>query len=89
MIAWAELERLLQKATTLVDLRRCHEEYVSIAYHCCFLDTPAVERWTCTADSLGYICRFCSSLEVDNIPAWFGATNARKSFSGDSPARTM
>ena len=43
MIAWAELERLLQKATTLVDLRRCDEEYVSIAYHCCFLDTPAVE----------------------------------------------
>ncbi|CAI5716559.1 unnamed protein product [Hyaloperonospora brassicae] len=42
-VAWAELERLSQKATTLVDLRRCHEEYVSVARYCCFLDAPVVE----------------------------------------------
>ncbi|CAH0520134.1 unnamed protein product [Peronospora belbahrii] len=42
MLAWSELKCASQKATTLTDLRRCHEEYVSIALCCCFLDTPAI-----------------------------------------------
>ncbi|KAG6976447.1 hypothetical protein JG688_00001371 [Phytophthora aleatoria] len=42
MMAWSELEHAVQKATKLVELRRCHEEYVSVAIRCCFLDRPAL-----------------------------------------------
>lgn len=42
MTAWSELEYASQKATMLTELRRYHEEYVSIAIRCCFLDTPAI-----------------------------------------------
>ncbi|CAH0486537.1 unnamed protein product [Peronospora farinosa] len=42
MSAWSELEYALEKATTLTELRRCHEEYVSVALCCCFLDTPVL-----------------------------------------------
>ncbi|CAI5712428.1 unnamed protein product [Peronospora destructor] len=42
MSAWSELEYALKKATTLTELRRCHEEYVSVALCCCFLDMPVM-----------------------------------------------
>ncbi|UIZ26642.1 hypothetical protein KXD40_002376 [Peronospora effusa] len=42
MSAWFELEYALEKATTLTELRRCHEEYVSVALCCCFFDTPVL-----------------------------------------------
>ncbi|KAI9996363.1 hypothetical protein PInf_013789 [Phytophthora infestans] len=38
MMAWSELEHAVHKATQLVELRRCHEDYVSVATRCCFLD---------------------------------------------------
>jgi hypothetical protein len=41
MEAWSALEDAAQKATTLVELRRCHEEYVAVATRCCFLEESA------------------------------------------------
>ncbi|KAG7386295.1 hypothetical protein PHYPSEUDO_000423 [Phytophthora pseudosyringae] len=40
--AWSELELALEKATKLVELRRYHEEYVSVAVRCCFLGRPTL-----------------------------------------------
>ncbi|KAG6606509.1 Gamma-tubulin complex component 6 [Phytophthora cinnamomi] len=42
MSAWSELEKALLKAMMLVDLRRCHDEYMAVALRCCFLDTPDI-----------------------------------------------
>ncbi|KAK1936556.1 Gamma-tubulin complex component 6 [Phytophthora citrophthora] len=43
MTAWSELEQSIQKSTTLVQLRRCHETFVSVAARCCFLDDSTAE----------------------------------------------
>ncbi|KAG2762710.1 hypothetical protein PC129_g4149 [Phytophthora cactorum] len=52
MMAWSELEHAVQKATKLVELRRCHEEYVSVAIRCCFLDRPALAIRSAFLDTL-------------------------------------
>ena len=75
-MAWAELERLSQKATTLVDLRRCHEEYVSVARCCCFLDAPVVEvrevlPWQIrSADDTGRVRQIRSAISAALTAAW-------------------
>ncbi|ETN01712.1 hypothetical protein PPTG_17133 [Phytophthora nicotianae INRA-310] len=52
MMAWSKLEHAVQAATTLVELRHCHEEYVSVATLCCFLDRPALTIRSAFLDTL-------------------------------------
>ncbi|KAH7481736.1 hypothetical protein KRP22_015044 [Phytophthora ramorum] len=52
MTAWSELEHASQKATTLAELRRCHEEYVAIAIQCCFLDALGYSTHSAFLDTL-------------------------------------
>ncbi|POM70091.1 Spc97/Spc98, partial [Phytophthora palmivora] len=52
MAAWTDLEHASQKATTLVELRHCHEEYVSVAVRCCFLDRPSEAIHSALLDTL-------------------------------------
>ncbi|OWZ07798.1 hypothetical protein PHMEG_00019771, partial [Phytophthora megakarya] len=52
MAAWSDLEHESQKAATLIELRHCHEKYVSIAVRSCFLDRPVLATQSAFLDTL-------------------------------------
>ncbi|KAL3657290.1 hypothetical protein V7S43_017798 [Phytophthora oleae] len=64
MTEWSELEDTIQKATTLVQLRRRHEAFVSVAVRCCFLDGSTVEVSSAFSDTLAATWRLTGFLRA-------------------------